>query len=697
MYILAVLILFNTIHNASASIKLQRTNLEEVMRQRLHEAIESSLNDNFQRRNEECGDDYYEYDDYYGYYNYKNFYYSGFIPEGIVSEQCAATTAVAFRSTKIYKEKTIEEVEEAIEISFDNVTATFCLNGSCDTFQEDCMKLGGHFVTANFTTYSPCNECEVRFLDVNYPLCLGWDCDETEVQNFANYIGKIQVCDDGEDVPVERYGEPEIDSYPNDTNAACYGDMYNLFFNTEVYGETNEFDYVNMNETLCEDSDGVILTTAIADTNTTQQNDQCVNLIDVPLCYSSSCNLDEAENMVEYFFNDVSIMKEEEGCQSIAVAISTIAPTLSSSPSVSPSSVPTISMSPSISTLPTESPTISDKPTDSSKPSSSPSVSLAPSVAPSLLASSVPSALPTQTPSTSKTPSVIPSQRPSKSLFPSLSPSSFPSLLPTNAPTAAAASPTSSPTFAPTNAPTASPTASPTFPPVKTLKDSPFPFRFGQEYYTCTDIGTNGVTVTCDSRNDIAGDVKTHCPATCSAPDVYESNMYVDFGIEKNGGVIKPKQCRPWLSEDDWVMCEEKCAGGADGNFVGILDTCENSCSTCALIGMDSPLPFRFRKKYYTCADVSDAGPVTCNSQGDIVGDVAKHCSATCNQVVGSFDESNMYVDVGIKKMGVTRPKKCRQWLKQNNWSKCVKRCNKLDVRQTCPKTCWECDGRQAV
>ena len=227
---------------------------------------------------------------------------------------------------------------------------------------------------------------------------------------------------------------------------------------------------------------------------------------------------------------------------------------------------------------------------------------------------------------------------------------------------------------------------------VSALNDSPFPFRFEKEYYECADIGT---AVTCESGNSIAGDVKTHCPATCSATGVYESNMYVDFGIVKNG-VTKPKQCRPWLSQLDWSKCTMRCAGGPDGNKDGIRDTCENSCMTCDLIGEDSPFPFRFQGVYYKCADIGN-GSVDCNTQGDIAGTVAKHCSATCKDVDGSFDESDMYVDVGIVKRGVIRPKKCRPWLKQKEWSKCVQRCNKPDVRQTCPKTCWECDGRQAI
>ncbi|GFH56000.1 predicted protein [Chaetoceros tenuissimus] len=229
------------------------------------------------------------------------------------------------------------------------------------------------------------------------------------------------------------------------------------------------------------------------------------------------------------------------------------------------------------------------------------------------------------------------------------------------------------------------------------LNDSPFPFRLDQNYYDCADVVAGKDGLTCDSGNDIAGDVKTHCPATCSATGVYESNMYVDFGIVKNE-VVKPKQCRPWLSQEDWSKCTLRCAGGPDGNKVGILDTCEISCMTCELIGEDSPFPFRFKGVYYECADVSDNGPVTCDTQGDIAGTVAKHCSKTCKDVDGSFDESDMYVDVGIvNKKGVIRPKKCLPWISQKKWSKCVKRCGRPDVRQTCPKSCWECDGRQAI
>ena len=226
---------------------------------------------------------------------------------------------------------------------------------------------------------------------------------------------------------------------------------------------------------------------------------------------------------------------------------------------------------------------------------------------------------------------------------------------------------------------------------VSALNDSTLPFRFEQDYYECTDIGKGAVT--CDSRNDVAGDVKTHCPDTCSATatGVYESNMYVDFGIVK-GGVTKPKQCRPWLSQEDWSKCTARCA-----NKAGILDTCENSCNTCTLIGMDSDLPFKFQKKYYECKDVSDTGPVTCTSKGAKAGNVAKHCSSTCKDVKGSFDESDMYVDVGIRKKGVPKPKKCEPWLAQKDWSKCVERCNRPEVRLTCPKSCWYCDGLQAI
>lgn len=233
---------------------------------------------------------------------------------------------------------------------------------------------------------------------------------------------------------------------------------------------------------------------------------------------------------------------------------------------------------------------------------------------------------------------------------------------------------------------------------VSALNDSPFPFRlfgFEEQYHTCDDIGTDGLT--CDSGNDFEGYVKTHCPTTCDATGVYESTMYVDFGIVKDG-VVKPKQCRPWISQVEWSKCTQRCAGGLDGNKVGIPDTCENSCYTCALIAMDSTLPFKFGKKYYTCNDVADGKDgLSCTSGNNKVGYVKKHCSDTCKGEEGSFDESDMYVDVGIVKKGKTKAKKCHPWIKQKKWSKCVQRCNKPEVRQSCPKSCWECDGRQAI
>ena len=108
----------------------------------------------------------------------------------------------------------------------------------------------------------------------------------------------------------------------------------------------------------------------------------------------------------------------------------------------------------------------------------------------------------------------------------------------------------------------------------------------------------------------------------------------------------------------------------------------------------DSPLPFRFEKKYYTCDDI-DAGTVTCESGNDIAGDVRTHCPAKCSAT--DVDESNMYIDVGIVKKGVIKPKQCRPWLSQVDWSKCVQRCGRPEIRLTCPKSCSECDYRQRV
>jgi hypothetical protein len=214
------------------------------------------------------------------------------------------------------------------------------MNGSCDTFQTNCETYDGQFVTANITYYT--DTCDVEFRDINFPLCIGWDCDETEVQDFINYIALTPTCDDDDqNVPITTYGGPIIDSYPNDTNDVCYVDMFNLFFVTEVYGEGDEFEFDNMNATLCEANDGYVLTTTIGDATNQNDNDLCTSVTDVPLCYSDSCSASEAKTMLEYYFNEVTVLSEEEACDNFDVMITTIAPSILPSVSIAPTSSPT--------------------------------------------------------------------------------------------------------------------------------------------------------------------------------------------------------------------------------------------------------------------------------------------------------------------------------------------------------------------
>lgn len=75
-------------------------------------------------------------EEYYYYY-----YYQGFIPDGIVSEQCAATTAIGFYNPKIYGQDITAEIDNGmIDQDLDFL---LCLNGSCDTFQTNCETYGG--------------------------------------------------------------------------------------------------------------------------------------------------------------------------------------------------------------------------------------------------------------------------------------------------------------------------------------------------------------------------------------------------------------------------------------------------------------------------------------------------------------------------------------------------------------------------
>ena len=212
-----------------------------------------------------------------------------------VSDQCVVTTAIAFYNPKIYGQDITAEIDNGmIDQDLDFL---LCLNGSCDTFQTNCETYGGQFVTANITYYT--DTCDVEFRDINYPICIGWNCDEIEVQDFINYIALTPNCDDNDqNVPITTYGGPIIDAYPNDTNEVCYVDMFNLFFVTEVYGESDEFEFDNMNATLCEESDGYVLTTTIEDSTNQNGNDLCTSVTDVPLCYSDSCSASEAKTML---------------------------------------------------------------------------------------------------------------------------------------------------------------------------------------------------------------------------------------------------------------------------------------------------------------------------------------------------------------------------------------------------------------
>ncbi|GFH46309.1 predicted protein [Chaetoceros tenuissimus] len=247
-----------------------------------------------------------------GIYNHRfnntdDYYYDGFIQDGIVSRQCEATTSIILYSPNIYSDQNIAEIQNGVTLQNnsedDTLVYSYCENGSCDHFQNTCEAHGGQFVTATFPSYNT-DDCSLSYIDQNFPFCMGWDCDDNEVQSFMDYLHQNNDCNSHEAVTLTSH-DKLMRAYPGDLNAGCFADMVDLFFYSDAYnvfqlydmdGVATKLEFV-MKRQFCERSQG-----RVVKRRGLFQFGKCAKSFanKKPICISKSCSNRDVEMTLEY-------------------------------------------------------------------------------------------------------------------------------------------------------------------------------------------------------------------------------------------------------------------------------------------------------------------------------------------------------------------------------------------------------------
>lgn len=256
-------------------------------------------------------------DDYY--------YYDGFIQDGIVSRQCEATTSIILYSPKIYSDEHITEIQNGVvtlqnNSKDDSIVYSYCENGSCDNFQNTCEAHGGQFVTTTFPSYN-IEDCSLSYIDQNFPFCMGWDCDDNEVQSFMDYLHQNNDCNSHETVTLTS-NDKLMRAYPGDLNADCFADMVDLFFYSDAYkvfqlydadGVATKLEFV-MERQFCERSRGRVLNRpvkfALGKCTKSFANEK-------PICISKACSNRDVEMTLQYFTH-VSKVLDTDQCPNLS-------------------------------------------------------------------------------------------------------------------------------------------------------------------------------------------------------------------------------------------------------------------------------------------------------------------------------------------------------------------------------------------
>lgn len=244
--------------------------------------------------------------------NTDDYYYDGFIQDEIISRQCVATTSIILYSPQIYSDQNIAEIQNGAVNRLQNsnknddttVIYSYCENGSCDNFQNTCEAHGGQFVTATFNSHDK-GDCSLSYIDQNLPFCMGWDCDDNDVQSFMDYQHQNNHCNNQEVLDITSH-DKVMKSYPGNLNEDCFADMVDLFFYSDAYsvfqlydaeGVATKLEFV-MKRPFCERSQGrVVKRRGLFNFG------KCVKTFanKRPICISKSCSNRDVEMTFEYF------------------------------------------------------------------------------------------------------------------------------------------------------------------------------------------------------------------------------------------------------------------------------------------------------------------------------------------------------------------------------------------------------------
>lgn len=264
---------------------------------------------------------YYNETDDYSYYNVYNFF-----PDGLISQNCDATSKLAIANNQIMD----AYFETFVGTTYEGNTIEYCQNGACDQFEKTCKQYGGKFVSVSYDLGGElCPGISYR----NEPICLGWDCDVREVGSVVKYFAEMEAEFQGQagqcvakNIEYTPH-DSTIDFYPEDASLQCFEDMVNIFglsfvYNSDVFqnitlgaSDVSEEDY-DMLEGICESSGGII-----ANGSMKSENTECTYFSDKPVCVAPMCTTSGAINTINYFFNTVNIFAEPEICGTFSATL----------------------------------------------------------------------------------------------------------------------------------------------------------------------------------------------------------------------------------------------------------------------------------------------------------------------------------------------------------------------------------------
>ena len=264
---------------------------------------------------------YYNETEDFTYYNMYNFF-----PEGLISQNCDATSKLAIGNNQIMD----AYFETFVGTTFEEKIVEYCQNGACDQFEKTCKQYGGKFVSVSYDiSGEECPGISYR----NEPMCLGWDCGVREVGSVVEYFAQMEAEYNGQAGQCEHKNieytprDSIIDFYPEDASLQCFEDMVNIFalsfvYNSDVFqnitlgaDDVSEEDY-EMLEGICESSVGTI-----ANGSMKSQNSECTYFSDKPVCVAPICTTSGAINTINYFFNTVNIFAEPEICGTFSATL----------------------------------------------------------------------------------------------------------------------------------------------------------------------------------------------------------------------------------------------------------------------------------------------------------------------------------------------------------------------------------------